>query len=95
MDNSWNTHYHNFDQKKYPLAATLRYALTHFQKVQISQQDRFAIDLGCGNGIDTFALLRDTWNVLAIDKQNEALVRIKENTPNEYNQQLQLRLDSF
>ncbi|MBG6130992.1 trans-aconitate methyltransferase [Aquimarina sp. EL_43] len=95
MDNPWNTHYHYFDQKKHPPAATLRNALALSQKLQINPQDKQAVDLGCGNGVDTFALLQDKWNVLAIDQQNEALLRIKENTPDTYKQQLQLRLNSF
>ncbi|WP_024772530.1 methyltransferase domain-containing protein [Aquimarina macrocephali] len=95
MNNSWNTHYHYFDQKKHPPAATLCNAIALSRKVQISQQDKLAIDLGCGNGVDTFALLQDKWNVLAVDKQNEALSRIKENTPDTYQEQLQLSLNSF
>jgi hypothetical protein len=30
----------------------------------------FAIDLGCGAGRDTFALLAEGWRVLAIDQQS-------------------------
>ena len=95
MNYSWNTHYRYFDQKKFPAAATLRSAITLLQKTRINQHNKLAIDLGCGNGIDTFALLNDKWNVLAIDKQNEALLRIKENTSDKYQEQLQLSLNSF
>ena len=35
-----------------------------------------AIDLGCGAGRDTIALLRNNWNVLAVDKENtEHIIR--------------------
>lgn len=35
-----------------------------------------AIDLGCGAGRDTIALLKSNWNVLAIDKENtEYIIR--------------------
>ncbi|WP_103071807.1 class I SAM-dependent methyltransferase [Aquimarina sediminis] len=95
MNNTWNSHYHFFDKKKHPPAATLNFALSLFQKNETAQQNKLAIDLGCGNGIDTFALLQENWHVLAIDKQNEALLRIKENTPEEYSKQLQLDLNPF
>ena len=35
-----------------------------------------AIDLGCGAGRDTIALLKNNWEVLAIDKENtEAIIK--------------------
>ncbi|WP_062059464.1 hypothetical protein [Aquimarina longa] len=96
MEHSWDTHYQYFDQKKYPPSATLLNALKLLKNERTIQQDKkFAIDLGCGNGIDTFALLQDQWKVLAIDQQNESLQRIKENTPVIYKEQLQLDLNSF
>ncbi len=95
MSLSWNTHYQYFDQKKYPPAATLSNGIAFLQETLFNQQDKQAIDLGCGNGVDTFALLRDMWNVVAIDQQHEALLRIKENTPETYKDHLELRLNSF
>lgn len=43
----------------------------------------FAIDLGCGAGIETAELLRRGWQVLAIDKQPEALARVRALVPAE------------
>ena len=33
----------------------------------------FAVDLGCGSGADTIALLKRRWRVLAIDGEAEAI----------------------
>jgi SAM-dependent methyltransferase len=42
-----------------------------------------AVDLGCGNGIETAALLQRGWRVLAIDYQAEALDRLRSAVPAE------------
>ena len=39
-------------------------------------QVRHAIDLGCGEGTDTLALLDQGWQVLAIDQEPEAIARL-------------------
>ena len=36
-----------------------------------------AIDLGCGEGRDTIAILEQNWAVLAIDKQSSAIARLR------------------
>jgi SAM-dependent methyltransferase len=36
-----------------------------------------AVDLGCGTGRDTFALLRAGWRVIAIDAEEEAIRRVR------------------
>lgn len=95
MTISWDSHYQNFDKKNHPPASTLQDALNIYSKFFIQAEHKVAVDLGCGNGIDTFALLNDNWNVIAIDKENEALLRIKELTPNVCDEKLELRLDTF
>ena len=50
--------------------------------------DRFegpgvAVDLGCGAGRDTFELLRRGWSVLAIDGEEEAIRRVREQAGND------------
>lgn len=42
--------------------------ITRFIKMNITPQK--AIDLGCGAGRDTIYLIKNGWNVLAIDKEN-------------------------
>lgn len=96
MSVSWDSHFKNFDTKKYPPATTLIDALKGYRKSFPIKKSKLAIDLGCGSGTDTFALLGDNWNVVAIDKQKEALLRIKENVADDIlSKKLQLRLDTF
>ena len=40
-----------------------------------------AVDLGCGAGIDTNAILRRGWSVLAVDEQQEAIDRLRARVP--------------
>jgi tellurite methyltransferase len=55
-----------------PARDTLLKALAGFEK-QPAPSPRFAIDLGCGSGRDTFELLRRGWRVLAIDSSRLGL----------------------
>ena len=55
---------------------TLLGALEHFD-AEPSDEERLAVDLGCGTGRDTFELLRRGWRVLAIDAQEEAIQRLR------------------
>ena len=42
---------------------------------------RRAVDLGCGDGTETLALLDAGWRVLAVDRQPEAIRWVRERTP--------------
>ena len=53
-----------------PPRELLRQTLLRFPRSDGSP--RLAIDLGCGAGIETMALLEQGWHVLAIDQQQEA-----------------------
>jgi SAM-dependent methyltransferase len=39
------------------------------------------VDLGCGSGIDTLAMLERGWSVFAIDAEEEAIRRVRERVP--------------
>lgn len=54
-----------------------------------------AIDLGCGEGTDTLALLRQGWRVLAIDEQPEAIARLNAQIPTDLHAQLQTQTVAF
>jgi tellurite methyltransferase len=54
-----------------------------------------AIDLGCGDGTETLALLGAGWNVLAIDKEVEAIARVRAKAPSRYHEQLETRVADF
>lgn len=42
---------------------------------------RTAVDLGCGSGIDTLAILQRGWSVFAIDAEQEAIDRLRARVP--------------
>jgi SAM-dependent methyltransferase len=50
---------------------TLLEALAHFDEPGV------AVDFGCGTGRDTRELLRRGWHVLAIDAEEEAILRLR------------------
>ena len=58
-----------------PPRETLEYALELFSN-EPTESMRFAIDLGCGEGRDSAALLRAGWKVLAIDGHPDGLSRL-------------------
>lgn len=59
------------------------------------QPGGFAIDLGCGVGNDSLALLRHGWRVLAIDAQAEALSRLTSAAPPEHQSRLRTEVAEF
>lgn len=76
---SWDQHYNTISERSLPPAATLIFALGKFKKENISGEQKKAIDLGCGNGIDSIALLNDGWCVTAIDKEQSAIDHLSAN----------------
>ena len=44
-------------------------------------EERSSVDLGCGSGIDTLAMLRRGWRVFAIDAEEEAIERVRRRVP--------------
>ena len=53
----------------------------------------FGVDLGCGQGRDTFAMLERGWQVLAIDAEAEAIERLRRRAGDE--PRLEARVASF
>lgn len=93
MAESWTQHYHHFDLQKTPAAATLRKALELFEQQPLAAKQ--SVDLGCGSGIDTFAMLSAGWQVLAIDQEPEALRKVTEATPPPFQEALKTQSQSF
>ncbi len=62
---------------------------------QAGQYDGFAVDLGCGAGIEAAELLRRGWRVLAIDSQPEAFAHLLSRVPPELRPRLETHLASF
>ena len=69
-DKRWNVYYDVYAGR--PPRETLLKAL----ELLGSGDGRQAIDLGCGAGNDTFEMLQQGWQVLALDKQAEAVKRV-------------------
>ena len=44
---------------------------------------RTALDLGCGDGTETFALLHHGWQVVALDQHADAIARVEAGVPDE------------
>ncbi|MGF1479945.1 MAG: class I SAM-dependent methyltransferase [Cyanophyceae cyanobacterium] len=66
----WNAYYNTVANR--PPRKTILTALAAFEKPGV------AIDLGCGNGRDTVEILRQNWSVLAIDREPEAIRRLRD-----------------
>ncbi len=58
-------------------------------------RQRFAVDLGCGEGRDARELLRRGWHVLAIDRESEAIRRLQARISEEQRARLQTRVAAF
>jgi SAM-dependent methyltransferase len=54
-----------------------------------------AVDLGCGDGTETVALLEAGWSVLAIDSEPAAITYVQSKVPVDLQPQLQTRTESF
>lgn len=59
------------------------------------QPSRRAIDLGCGAGTETVALLSEGWHVLAIDQQPEAIAHVRARVAPEHQARLATQIVSF
>jgi SAM-dependent methyltransferase len=51
-----------------------------------------AVDLGCGAGIETLAMLTRGWRVFATDAEDEAIERVRRRVPPELAERLQTRV---
>jgi tellurite methyltransferase len=62
---------------------------------QADHPSRLAIDLGCGAGTETVALLSQGWHVLAIDQQPEAIADVMARVAPEHKARLTTQMVSF
>jgi trans-aconitate methyltransferase len=70
-------------------------ALANFPEQPIDASAPRAVDLGCGDGMETLALLQRGWHVLAIDQQSEAISLVERGVPPELQQRLQTQVTAF
>src|SRR5262245_16988299 len=62
---------------------------------QADQPSRLAIDLGCGAGTETVALVSQGWRVVAIDQEPEAIAQVISRVAPEHQSRLATQLLSF
>jgi trans-aconitate methyltransferase len=91
MSTSWKAYYDAVATQ--PPRDTLLKALALFDGGPL--EHGFAIDLGCGSGIDTIELLRRGWRVLAIDREAEAIQRVRSAVPASGSADLETRVAAF
>lgn len=90
----WKAHYDKIRKEKHPPAYTLSQTL-NFISSRESLVGLKGIDLGCGNGIDTFAMLEKGFNVLAIDKDPNSILELQEHLDFKHIEQLNFQNSSF
>ena len=87
----WNAYYKAVAAR--PPRDLFRQTMHRFPETGIAP--RLAIDLGCGAGNETVAMLNLGWQVLAIDQQSEALDRVRELATPDQRSRLTLQAASF
>ncbi|MBL7481528.1 class I SAM-dependent methyltransferase [Legionella bononiensis] len=90
---NWTEYYKRTEKKSVPRKTLLK----AIELCELEQADvpKLAIDLGCGSGVDTVALLRSGWFVLAIDAQESAINSLLTTIPQSYSGQLTSQVASF
>ena len=74
---------------------TLNQAATSCEEAVSVERVLFAVDLGCGSGADTIALLKRGWRVLAVDGEAEAIEYLNADVPPEVTGNLETRVQRF
>jgi trans-aconitate methyltransferase len=70
-------------------------AVAHCQDRAARTAPSWAVDLGCGDGTETLALLQAGWHVLAVDQQPEAMTLVQRSIPPEFQPRLQTHIAAF
>lgn len=93
QESRWPAYYQRLiGRKPRPLLAR---ALALFDQEIAGDSHRQAIDLGCGDGTETLALIERGWRVLAIDGEPEALRLVENKVSAGKRGQLQMQNASF
>lgn len=69
--------------------------LANLGDVSAEEKPPFAIDLGCGAGNDTLALLQHGWRVLAMDKEQNAIDFLRKRVPGSAQSRFQAQAAPF
>lgn len=84
-DEGWAEYYDEFEDRE-PREMLVR-VLSAF-----GSGEHRAVDLGCGSGIDTLAMLRAGWRVFATDAEPEGIRRLRARVPDELSPGLSVEL---
>lgn len=93
VQDNWKSHFDLFKDIPNRPAATLQKVLDLTKNTTAPVKS--AIDLGCGAGSDTFALLKNGWSVLAVDSSEEAIRSVEEKCPKEVSTKLRVLRSDF
>ncbi len=79
MSNNQDTNWKNYCKKTSDISPrpTLLKVLSYFEIDDFPEQEKVAIDLGCGAGIDSIKLLESGWFVHSIDKETDSINSVK------------------
>ncbi|HMQ68985.1 MAG TPA: class I SAM-dependent methyltransferase [Ignavibacteria bacterium] len=91
--NGWNEYYKN-KSNQVP-RETLVKALEFIREKKKNEKDLYAIDMGCGHGADTIELLKNGWNVLAIDGDKNGIKLLNESVDDSFKKNLRTEVISF
>jgi tellurite methyltransferase len=92
-DDTW-VRYYQAVQGREPRPLFLA-ALAAFEADGFDPSGAQAVDLGCGDGTETMALLARGWRVLAIDQTPEAIERVLAAVSEEHRPRLQTQVAAF
>lgn len=79
---AWEDYYRAIEGR--PLRPLFLDALAFLPTPPGDDRARNAVDLGCGDGGETLALLAQGWTVLAVDGAPEAIARLRASDPSEH-----------
>lgn len=92
-DDTW-ARYYQAVQGREP-RALFRAALAAFEADGFDPSGCQAVDLGCGDGTETLALLARGWRVLAIDREPAAIARVLAAVPEQARLRLETQVAAF
>jgi len=88
-DDTWAAYYQKVAGR--PPCPLFMKAMTYYAAPNADLLGRAAVDLGCGDGTETMALLHHGWQVLALDQHTDAIARVEARVPADLRHRLTTR----
>ena len=89
-DDTWAAYYQKVAGR--PPRPLFMKAMTYYAAApNVDLTGRAAVDLGCGDGTETLALLHHGWQVWALDQHTDAIARVEARVPADQRQRLTTR----